>query len=439
MARVRTPSAPLPTASRRAVLAGAGLVAAAPAAAQAPRTAAADTTEVQRILERYPGFGGKASGGPGDTASGAWLEGELKALGYATSRQAIEVPAYDGDAILSVDPQTRAALIPQAHVVPTGPDGLTAPLFVAGQGRGVAGGIALVVLPHARWSTAKGPVEPRVKAAVGEGAAAVVLVTTGPTGEACALNTPVEAPLFDRPVAVLAPKDSAPFLAAAAKGASARLQMSGRSYRRPAFNVTAKLDRGSAKTLVISTPRSGWFGCAGERGTGLAAWLLLATWAARAKLPVNVALIATSGHEYEYAGGERFIAEVAPKPRDTALWVHFGANVAARDWHERGPILSPLPSADPQRILAASPQLLAAAKAAFAGLPGLEAPYATDPTQTAGELASILKAGYDPIIGIFGSHRFHHTRSDDLRCVSAPLVPPVSHAMAQVVTRALKT
>jgi hypothetical protein len=34
-----------------------------------------------------------------------------------------------------------------------------------------------------------------------------VVVTTGPTGEACALNTPVETPLFDRPVAVLAPKD----------------------------------------------------------------------------------------------------------------------------------------------------------------------------------------------------------------------------------------
>jgi hypothetical protein len=327
-------------------------------------------------------------------------------------------------------------VIPEATVVPTPAGGVSGPLYVAGSGKGA--GIALIVLPYARWSTMVGQVERRVQAAFAAGASAAVVVTTGPTGEACALNTPVDRALFDRPVAVLAPKDAEPFLQAAARGETATLTMAGRSYRRPAFNVTARLDRGAARTLVISTPRSGWFGCAGERGTGLAAWWLLSRWAAKSKLPVNLALIATSGHEYEYAGGERFIAELAPKPKDTALWVHFGANVAARDWHERGPVLSPLPSADPQRFLAASPALVPAAKAAFAGQPGLEQPYATDPGQTAGELASILKAGYDPIIGIFGSHRFHHTRGDDLRCVEPALIPPVADAMARVITGALK-
>ena len=54
--------------------------------------------------------------------------------------------------------------------------------------------------------------------------------------------------------------------------------------------------------------------------------------------------------------------------------MHLGAAVAARDWHERGAQLSPLPSADPQRFLLASGALLNAARAAFAGQPGLEAP-----------------------------------------------------------------
>jgi hypothetical protein len=276
-----------------------------------------------------------------------------------------------------------------------------------------------------------------VKAAAAAGAQACVLVTTGPTGEALALNTPVDKPLIATPAAVLAPREAGPFLKAAAENAVATFRMTGASGRRPAFNVTARLDRGAARTLVISTPRSGWFTCAGERGTGLAAWWLLARWAAKARLPVNVALVATSGHEYEYAGGEEFITHVAPKPKDTALWVHLGANVAARDWHERSPVLSPLPSADPQRFLLASPPLVAAAKAAFAGQPGLEQPYATDPAQTAGELASILREGYDPIIGIFGSHRFHHARSDDLRCVEPALIPPVAQAFRQVITRTL--
>jgi hypothetical protein len=276
-------------------------------------------------------------------------------------------------------------------------------------------------------------VEQRVKAARGE---AVVLVTTGPTGEAIALNAPADRKLFDRPVAVLAPKDATPFMAAAAKGEAVTLTMSGRSFRRPAFNVTATLDRGASQWLVLSTPRSGWFGCAGERGSGLAVWLMLTAWAAKAKLPANIALVATSGHEYEYQGGELYIHDVAPKPKDTALWLHIGANVAARDWHERGALLSPLPGADSQRFLLASAKFVPALKAAFAGQPGLESPYPADPKLAAGELGSIVKAGYDPAMGIFGVHRFHHTRSDDLRCVSPALVPPVVDAFAKVIATA---
>lgn len=413
--------------SRRALLGAPLLAATAGAAASAPAPGA--EAEAKAIVERYVAFGVKASGGPGDNASGEWLEGRLKALGYATERHTIETPAYEGEATLACG-AAQADLIPQAHVQTT--PGITAPLSLGGAG------IAIVVLPYARWSTAKGDIARRVNAVFAKGAQAVVLVTTGPTGEACALNNPVDKPLFDRPVAVLAPRQAEPFVQAAARGETATLRIPGRAFRRPAWNVTAKLSRGAAKTLVISTPRSGWFTCAGERGTGLAAWLLLAAWAAKSRLPVNLALIATTGHEYEYAGGEAFIEHLAPKPKDTALWVHFGANVAARDWHERGPLLSPLPSADPQRFLLASAPIVPAAKAAFAGLPGLEAVYTADPKAAAGELASILTAGYDPVIGIFGSHRYHHTTSDDLRCVSPALIPPVATAMAQVVRSALK-
>jgi hypothetical protein len=81
----------------------------------------------------------------------------------------------------------------------------------------MAGGIALV-MPYAMVDPRAGGAA--VTAAVGEGAAAVVLVTTGPTGEP-ARSTPVEAPLFDRPVAVLAPREADGFVAAAAR-ASAR-------------------------------------------------------------------------------------------------------------------------------------------------------------------------------------------------------------------------
>ena len=420
------------SASRRAVLgAPAALVAASAAGATAPRR----EVEAQRILERYHSFGDKAAGGVGDTASGAWLEGELTGLGFSCRRQSYEVPAYEGDATLTSG-AARAGLIPQAIVVTTSDEGLSGPLYVAGAGKG-GPGIALLVLPYARWSTVVGQVARRVKAVFDDGASAVVILTTGPTSEALALNAPADKSLFDQPVAVLAPKDAEPFLQAAARGETATLRIAGRSFRRPAFNVSATLERGAGQTLVISTPRSGWFGCAGERGSGMAAYLMLVAWAVKANLPVNLALVATSGHEYENAGGEHFIRDLAPKPNRTALWVHLGANVAARDWHERGTTLSPLPGADSQRYLLASPPLMTSAKTAFAGLPGLEQVYPADPTLAAGELGNVLRAGYAPAIGIFGGHRFHHARADDLRCVSAALIPPVVDAFAKVIAGAL--
>ena len=414
-------------ASRRTVLGASALLAAGPALAA---TGASAEAEAKRILERYYGFGVKASGGPGDEATGAWLEEELKPAGYALKRQPFDAPAYEGEATLTLG-QTKAELIAQAVATPTPAGGITGPLHSGDRD----GGIALIVLPYARWSTALGFVEQRVKAAKGD---AVILVTTGPSSEALALNSPPDRKLFDRPVAVLAPKDAAPFVAAANKGETATFRMPGRSFRRPAWNVTATLDRGRPNWLVLSTPRSGWFTCAGERGTGLAVWLMLSKWAAGANLPVNVALVATSGHEYEYQVGELYIHHSAPKPKDTALWVHLGANVAARDWHERGPLLSPLPSADPQRFLLASEPYVPALKAAMAGLPGLENPYPADPKMAAGELGSILQAGYPRAMGIFGSHRLHHARNDDLRCVSPSFIPPVVAGFAKVIEGALK-
>ncbi len=70
-------------ASRRAVLgAPAVLFAASAAGAATPGSNA----EAQSILERYHAFGDKAAGGPGDAASGEWLEGELTGLGFTCQR-----------------------------------------------------------------------------------------------------------------------------------------------------------------------------------------------------------------------------------------------------------------------------------------------------------------------------------------------------------------
>jgi hypothetical protein len=424
------------TPSRRGVLQGAGL-ASLPATALAG-AAASDTEGLQSLLERYLSFGDKASGGPGDEACAAWLEHELTAAGYASRRQPFDVPYFEvRQATLSCG-DARATVIPQAIVAPTGPRGVSAPLRLARDDTDLAGAIALVLLPYKRWVSFSDPQAARpVADAVQRGAVGVVLVTTGPTSEAIALNVSTHKPAVEKPVAILAPKDAAPFVAAAKAGQTATLTLDGAgggNARRRAANLIARLDRGAAKTAVISTPRSGWFGCAAERGSGLAVWLSLARWLASANHRVNLEFLATSGHEYDYVGGEHYLAEAAPPPASTALWVHIGASAAARDWHEIGPKLLPLPSADAQRVMTATADRLDGARRAFRGVGGLEAVYLADKAMAGGELSNVMAAGYRSAIGLYGAHRYFHTRADDMTCVSGELVWPVLAAYRAALT-----
>ncbi len=428
--------------TRRQFLAGPAILlpAALPSASLAA-PAVEDLASVAADLRRYVDLGIKQAGGEGDNACGAWLAAELEHAGFAVERQYFSVPYFDpGRCELSCG-AARATVWPQPIVVPTPVGGVAGPIVrVDADGNAaapLAGALALVDLPHGRWSTALAPrIRGPIDAAFAAGARAVIAVTNGPTGQVIALNTDGRRPLFTGPVALLAPDDAAPLLAAAARGEHAVLHLTGRGGRRPAFNLVGRLDRGLGRWLVVSTPRSGWFACAGERGGGIAAWLALLRWASQAVRDHDLAFICNSGHEYEYLGAEEMLATAVPRPEATAFWLHLGANLASRDWHEGLGQALPLPGADSQRYLAISPSHLTAARASFAGLAGLEAPYSSE-ALSAGELTNILRAGYAPAAGIFGLHRYHHVAGDDMSCLSAEQVARAIAACRQLVQNVL--
>jgi hypothetical protein len=433
------------TATRRQVLGtGTGLALSATALARAGKARAAipDEDRVAADLARYTELGVKASGGAGDAAVGDWLAGELATFGFAIKRQSISVPYFVVDVAQVETASARAEVTPQAIVTPTSAAGVTGPVVRVDAATApvmsdrVRDAIVLADLPYARWSSIK-PVQSFVDALVAAGAKAVLLVTNGPTGKAIALNADGRRSMFTAPVAVLAPNDAAPFFVAAARGGEATLRIIGQSGRRPAFNIVATLDRGRAKWLVVSTPRSGWFTCAGERGPGVAVWLGLARWATTALPDHNLAFICTSGHEYENLGAEQALAQAAPPPRDTALWLHLGANLAARDWHDLTPKWSPLATADPQRYLVTSPALVAHARRIFAGQPGLADPLSSD-VAADGELKTVIAAGYPVVAGVYGAHRFHHVREDTSECLLPGATAQALHGFRAFVTLALK-
>ncbi len=405
--------------SRRTFL-GAGALVSLSGAAASPST----HDRIQADLLKYVGFGEKRAGGPGDTTCGEWLASELQTAGYAIEKQAFSVPFFNTTrAELAIDGPS-VPVHPHPIVVTTGPGGISGPLVrvdAAGRFAGsLAGAIALVDLPYARWSTmlakaARGPIE----AAFAAGSKAVVAITNGPTGKVIALNTDGRKPMFPGPVALLAPEAAGPFLAAAFDRKEVRLTIDGQGGQRSAFNFVGRIDRGKGRWLAVSTPRSGWFGCAAERGPGIAAWLDLARWAAAAITDHDLAFVCNTGHEYEYLGAAEAMKQIAPPPEATRFWLHLGANVAARDWHELPGKWTPLPSVDSQRILSITPQLLPLARAIFAGQIGYEAPVSSA-VLSAGELDEVIKAGYAPAAGVFGVHRYHHVAEDDERCLDAP-------------------
>lgn len=425
--------------SRRSFLAGTvALPLTAVAAAKLPLNVQAS---VAADLERYIGFGSKQAGGAGDNACGTWLAEEIERLGFKIERQEFSAPFFEPTRSELLCGETKAPLWPQPIVVQTGADGITGPLVrIDKAGRAEAsldGAIALIDLPFGRWSTALAkPIREPIAAAFAAGAKAAVVITNGPTGKIIALNADGRAPMFGKPVALLAPENAEPFLAAAMRRASATMFVSGNNGRRPAFNFVGRIDRGKPRWLVVSTPRSGWYGCAGERGPGVAAWLWLARWTSKAVQGYNLAFVCNTGHEYEYLGASEALKTFTPKPAETHFWLHLGANVAARDWHEGLGQWQPLPSVDTQRFLSLSPSLLPLAREVFVGHPGLEAPYSSDKL-SAGELTEIIAAGYAPAAGVFGIHRYHHVAEDDARCVSAASVASTAAAFQGFIERLL--
>ena len=406
--------------SRRQVLSAASL--AASMASISPALANVPTDRVEEDLKRYVGFGIKASGGPGDIACGEWLESELREQGFTVQRQTISAPFFTAGRAELMSGGNSVPVVPQAIVVPTGAAGISGRFARVNPALPLRGSlsdaIALIDLPDARHSTALEPmVRTGVQAAAEKGARAAILITNGPSYQAIALNADGNKPMFDIPVAVLAPAHALPFLAAAEQRGGGTLYLTGTGGRRDAFNLSGRLDRGKPRWIVVSTPRSGWFTCAGERGPGVAVWLALARWAPKALAAYNLAFVCNTAHEYEYLGAEQALQALAPKPDETAMWLALGAAIAARDWHQLIPPLLPLPSADPQRYLVVSSDILGQARHAFAGQPGIEAPYEVSKF-TAGELTPVHDAGYKTVAGFFGIHRFHHTQSDDARCIA---------------------
>jgi hypothetical protein len=329
-------------------------------------------------VEEYAALGDHRTASPVDDATRAWFGAELEARGATVDSVVYEFDDYVATASVTVGGRAIDAMALSYSGV--GGVDTTEPLVTAvDAGAGFASEVE-----HA-LDAARGRCE------------ALVIVTEGPGGRLVALNrAPVEPA---GPLAVLVGgRDRA-----ALDNGPVRVVGEAQCARAVSATVTGAFGDATDAPLVVATPLSGWFGCAGERGTGIAITLEVAV-AVAAQSPVLV--VATTGHEIGFLGLHDYLARGAP-PAYAVL--HVGAGAAAGDGHRLGtPRLVFVDGVDDD-IAASLERTLAPAELHRVRFDG-EWP-------TEGQLWRALGA---PVVSIVGGFDLFHTADDVPHAVTSP-------------------
>ena len=274
-----------------------------------------------RWLAEWDAQGTHRTATTGDKAGADWLAQEAGALGATVSIEDYALDRLDPVSAFLEFGGTRIEAVPVFDAPATDAAGVTGRLGPVG------GGAEIVVAELSPQSVYSGESE-RLRRASGH--RGFVILCTGESPGMGLLNAESFRAPYGAPAIHVASEARAAVLAAAARGAPARLVAESRRTPTRAVNVVARLPEsgGLGPPLVVMTPRSSWWQSSSERGGGLVAWLesLRALVAVPPARPV--VFTANSGHELGHLGLDDFVAR-RPGWEERASWVHWGANFGA--------------------------------------------------------------------------------------------------------------
>ncbi|MDP6978545.1 MAG: hypothetical protein QF570_08075 [Myxococcota bacterium] len=384
-------------------------------------------------VTQYADLGDHRTGGRADSETTAWLASELERWGYAVELQPFDVKQFF-PAEQSLDANgLRLEVFP--HWLPKPADSLKAPLVPLRE-TDLEGKIAYLSPEEAgEWYRVR-PSDLAVTAA-SKGALALVVALPHPSGEIYVTNA--AHPFLDAalpiPTVVVAARNDEKLQPLLGSEEVVELESKGEMREVTAHNVLARYparEIPGAPWTVISTPTSGWFRCAGERGSGVALWLGLAEWIAQGNHgQKNWLFVANSGHELSFAGAHVSLPAVPPS-EDVALWLHLGASIAARAWQETAEGLEPMNRVHDYNQLFYRDNLSSLVDATFARIPQLQTLPYQQMRPGRSELNEILRAGYRAM-GFVGPHRFFHTPLDLPSVTSPELLEPYGEALRRLV------
>jgi hypothetical protein len=231
---------------------------------------------------------------------------------------------------------------------------------------------------------------------------------------------------FPIPVALIGTRDLKALVenSQLSSGPQAELQLNGQPTKASACNVVAHRP-GIGKTIVISTPLTGWFHCGAERGPGIALWLRIADMLSKSQRPVL--LLGTGSHEVGHFGMEHALAVTReiPKPNEVALWLHFGASLGATKLDSQFRFKSP-------QALVGRPATEAIARAALsANLPI----YVPGNATTLGEAGQVIAAGYEQFVGMSGFFPGFHTVEDKGESIDFEILKKIAQGSEDLIAR----
>ncbi len=358
--------------------------------------------ELYALVESYSDLGEHRTGTDADAATVAWFADELESRGGQ-----VELHDYTFDRYTA------------SWSVTAGGEALTAlPLFYEGEGR-ITGATPTVGSIDAFAAMMGRPDHDSfVETARKDRTAVAVLATTGTLGGALAV--PNRAPKTPHEIPVL-------LVEGAAKQRITEDPISvdidahveeGRSA-----NVVARFGSGDDTPLIIATPLSGWFSCAGERGTGIAVTLEIAK---RLADNTPVLVVGTTGHELLDLGLQRLLGSQTFTPRAV---LHVGACIAAMD---APGILSTRRRCTASVGPEAQAPLMSVLDAIDIVPTSVEREDASDPSRWMGEAREWCTLGV-PLVSLTGYYPFFHTPKD---VPSAATTPGLLTRTADALTEA---
>ena len=393
-------------------------------------------------VEHYAGLGEHRTGTATDHNTSRWLANQLQQLGFSLEEQPFTVQQYfPSHQQLSIG-NKRFDVFP--HWLPVSTHAtVSAPLAALTTQTPITGKIAYVSPQDAGLWYRLQPSQ-LAQQAKAKGAIALVIAAPHPSGDIYATNA--APPYLDQPIALptvmIAAKHHQALQQALTDQQPISLTSLGQTKTVQASNILGRFPAKpivDAPWIVVSTPSSGWFQCAGERGSGVALWLDMARYISQQEHnQLNWLFVANSGHELNMIGAHHSLA-ITPPPEQVKLWLHLGASIAARQWQraENG-TLQPIDKVHDYNYFYSASESFKLFDEALNDVPGLTLLALEQLNRSHSELGKIAQRGYRAA-GIVGSHRFFHTPGDTPAVTSETLLAPYGQAMQRLIDQLLAT